>query len=452
MKVTLNKIDSVNATLTVEIVKDDYVQKVKQGLKELGRKIDIPGFRKGMAPSSLLEKKYGKTVLVEEVEKLLTEQLNTYIEENKLNILGEPLPHSEEQENRDFDNQENYEFTFDLGFAPEINVQLTKDDVLPYYTITISDEMIENQIKRFKASYGTYEQVDQVEGNDMVKGLLAELDEEGRPLEDGISNEYAVLIPSYIKEEEEKNKFLIAKPHDTVIFNPFKAYEGNEIELASFLKIKKGEVNNHTGNFSFFINEITRYKEAEINQELFDKIYEPGTVTSENQFRDKIKELFAKQLTSESDYKFLIDTQKLLEEKIKDVQFPDEFLKRWLLVSDAKQSPESIEENYPKIISNLKYQLIKNKIINDNNINITNEDIRSQAKATARIQFAQYGMTNAPEHLVDNYVDEILKKKEMRQSLFDKAADSKLIDLLKEIVTLDPKEISLEEFQNNIDK
>ena len=447
MKITLNNIDSVNATLTIAVVKDDYATEVKKGLKNIRETASIPGFRKGMAPQSMIQKMYGKSILVDEVNKLVSNKLYDYIKENKLNVLGEPLPHEGEQKPLDFDNQEDYEFTFDLGLAPEMSVKLAKSDKVPYYTISVTEEMIEKQINNFKANYGSYDQVNEIEEKDMAKGLLVELDEEGNPKETGINNEDSVLMPSYMKDEEEKSKFMGAKLGDVITFNPFKAYEGSEAELASFMKIKKEEVKDHTGNFTFKIGEITRYKEAEFNQELFDKIYEPGTITSEEQFKDKIKETTAQQLTPESDYKFILDVRQLLEEKTKDVQFPDAFLKRWLIASNPDRTEESVETDYPKIIADLRFHLIREQIVKDNDIKVEMEDIQEQAKNATRAQFAQYGMSNVPDDLLNNYAQEMLKKEETVRSLVDKAVEEKLIEIFKKEVTLKSKEVTVEEFQ-----
>jgi trigger factor len=447
MKVTLNKIDSVNATLTIEVVKDDYEQKVKQKLNELKRTTDFPGFRKGMVPQSLIEKKFGKAVLIEEVEKILTKQLDTCVKENQLPLIKEPLPRADEQKNLDFNTAGDYQFTFDLGFIPPIDVQLTKDDILPYYTVAVTDDMINKQIKLFKDSFNTYEQVELVEENDIVKGILTELNGEGIHLENGIFIEDASLIPSYIKEVEEKNKFLDAKLNDIIIFNPFKAYEGNEAELSSLLNIKKEELNSHTGNFSYTITRISRYKVAELNQELFDKICEPGTVTTEEQFRDKIKELIFAQSASQRDYLFLTTAMKFLEEKNKDIQLPDEFLKRYLLVSNEAHTPESAEKEYLEILPDLKYQLIQNKLVEENNINVTKEDIYYQAEINTRALFAYYGVPNVTDQLVENYILDTLKKKESVQKFYSKVLDNKLVSALKEAVTIETKEVTEEEFQ-----
>jgi trigger factor len=443
MNITLKSIDPVNATLTIAIVKEDYQPQIEKALNEIRKNSVIDGFRKGNAPKSRIQAMYGKSVLVDEINKLVSEKLYDYIKENKLNVLGEPLPSKNEQKPLDFNNQEDYEFVFDLALAPELNIQLTKDDKVPYYTIAVSDDMIEKQINSYKANYGTYDNTTElVEDKDMVKGTLTELNE------GGLADDSAVLMPSFIKDETEKAKFAGAKVGDTIVFNPYKAYEGHETELSSFLKIKKEEVKNHQGDFSLTINEITRYKEAELNQELFDKIYEPGTVTSEEAFKEKVKENIAQQLAPESDYKFIVDAKQLLEDKAKDVQFPDAFLKRWLVESDPeKRTEESVEQDYPEILKDLKFQLIKENLVKENDIKVETEDVQQAALNATRAQFAQYGMSNIPDDLLQNYAQEMLKKEKSLRNLVDKVVEDKIIGVLKEQVTLAPKEVSVEEFQ-----
>jgi trigger factor len=447
MNVTLKNIDPINATLTIEVVKDDYQNEVQKALNDIRKNAVMPGFRKGMAPKSRIQAMYGKSVLVDEINKLVSKQLYDYIRENKINVLGEPLPSKNEQKPLDFNNQEDYEFVFDLGLAPEMDVKLSKKDKLPYYTIAVTDEMLEKQIANYKANYGTYEQENSVEEKDMVKGLLVELNEKGKKKKDGISNEDSVLMPSYMKVEAEKAKFVGAKKGDIIVFNPNKTYEGHEAELSSFLKIEKEEVKNYTGDFSLKIKEITRYKEAEVNQALFDKIYEPGTVTSKEAFEEKIKEMISAQMAPESDYKFIIDAKEMLEDKAKDIQFPDEFLKRWLVESNPERTSESVEEDYPKILSDLKFHLIKEKLVKDNEIKVEKEDIQQYALSVTRAQFAQYGMANIPDQLLENYAQEMLKKEETVRNLIDKVIEEKVIAVLKEQVTLKPKELTVEEFQ-----
>jgi trigger factor len=451
MNIVLNKKDSVNATISIDIAKADYTHEVENALKDFRKNVVIPGFRKGMAPASLLRQKYGKSLLLEEINKLISKNLYDYIQENKLGVLGEPLP-SEEQAPLDFDKQEDFTFLFDLGLSPELNVRLTKKDKMPYYSIEVTEEMLNKQIENYQTNYATYEPEEAVEAKDLVKGRLIELDENGEPKKDGIDNADALLMPSYIKSEEQKSKFTAAKLQSILVFNPYAAYEGNEAELASFLKIKKEEVKNYTGDFSFEITEITRRKPAELNQELFDKIYGEGNVDSEEAFREKVKESFAQQLTPQSDYKFILDARKLLVKKAEGAVFPDAFLKRWMLASNSDRTPRSIEEDYPKVLEDLKFHLIKEQLIKDNEIKIEDEDLLECAKQVARSQFAQYGMPTIPDQLLENYVQEMLKKEETVRSLVDKVLETKLIQTLKEQVTLETQEITVEDFQKLLEE
>ncbi|GAP71508.1 cell division trigger factor [Candidatus Symbiothrix dinenymphae] len=439
MQVTQTNSDPVNATLTVTIERADYQAKVDKALKSYQQKVLVPGFRKGMAPLGRIKAMYGKALLAEEVNTLLSKGLNDYVNDNHLPLIGDPLPAKEKLPTLDLDKQDDYSFSFDIGLAPEINVRLTKKDKLPYYTLQVPDEMLEPHINNYKAHCGTYVEVDEVQDKDMVKGTLTELD--------GLVVENAVLMPSFIKDAAEKAKFDGAKKGDTIAFNPYKAFEGHEAELASLLKIAKEEVKNHTGEVTIKIEGITRYTEGELNQELFDKICEPGTVTSEAQLRDKIRETLAVQFVPESDYRFLLDAQKALEEKAADVQFPDEFLKRRLIESNPDRTPEAIDTDYAQIRSNLIFQLIKSEIIKENKVEITDEEVVNAAQNATRAQFAQYGMSNVPDSMLENYVQEMLKKQETVRGLADKVYEGRLINILKEQATLQPQDISMEDFK-----
>jgi trigger factor len=442
MNITLKNIDPVNATLTVAVEKEDYQPQVRKALSDIRKNMVLDGFRKGNAPQSRIQAMYGKEVLVDEINKLVSDKLFDYIKEVNLNILGEPLPSQTEQKPLDFENQKDYEFSFDLALTPEINVDLTKDDTLPYYNIIVEDEMIKEQIDKFKTNYGTYEKVDSFEEKDVIKGKLVELEE------NGIRNENALLMPSFMKDETETAKFVAAKTGDTIVFCPYKACNGNVAELSSLLKIKKEDVANHPGDFSLVIEEITRYKEAELNQELFDKIYEQGTVTSEEDFKNKIKEAIILQLTSESNYKFFIDAKQRLEEKAKDIQFPDAFLKRWLLKTYPEKTTEMIEKEYPEILNSLKFHLIKNNIVKEKKIQIENEEILQQAQITARAQFEKYGIIDIPENILANCTSEMLKKEDFIRNSIDKIQQEKIVEILKSQVVLEQKNITVEEFQN----
>lgn len=448
MNITLKNTDAVNAIIKIDVVKADYTGEVEKTLKNLRQNASIPGFRKGMVPMGYVKKMYEKSAIVEQVNKVVSNELYKYIRENKLNVLGEPLSNETEQKTIDFDKDVDFEFCFDIALAPEIKIELNKKNKLPYYTIEISDEMVDKQLNNFKANYGEYKQVDEIEGKDMAKGLLAELNADGQVDENGIQIEDAVLMPSYMKDDEEKAKFTGAKLNTVIVFNPYKAYEGAQAELSSLLKISKDDVEKYKETtFSFEIKEVTRYAESEINQALFDKVFGEGVVKTEEEFKVKIKEMLAAQTTPESDYKFLLDARSLLMDKAGDVTFPDAFLKRWLLASDEKRTPEALEEDYPKIIEDLKFHLIKEQIIKENEFKVEDGDIMDAAKKTARAQFAQYGMANVSDEIAESYAKEMLKKEDAVRNLVDRILEEKIVSWLKETVKLDVKEVSVEEFQ-----
>lgn len=445
MNVSLKNIDAVSGIVKLEIVKADYAEQVEKSLRNFRQKANVPGFRKGMVPMGMVKKMYGKHVLVEEVNKLVSENLFSYIRENKLNILGEPMPNESEQKPINFDTQEDFEFCFDVALAPEINIALSKSDKLPYYEVAIDDEMLNQQIDAYTANFGTYDKADEVEEKDMVKGTVAEL-ENGSPKEGGIVVEEAVLMPAYMKDEAEKAKFVGAKVNSVVVFNPNKAYEGAEAEIASFLKVDKEAVAGITGDFSFEITEITRHQKAEMNQELFDKVFGEGVVTSEEEFKNKIKDALTDQFTPQSDYKFLLDAREVLVQKAGEMKFADDMLKRWLVAANENTTAEKVEEDFPKMIEDLKYQLIKENLVKSNNLKVEDEDIEAFAKRVAQAQFAQYGMLSVPEDVLANYAKDMLKNKQTLQNIIDRAVEEKLAAWLKEQVELDVKEVSTEEF------
>lgn len=446
MNVSLQNIDKVSALLTVKLEKADYQEKVDKSLKNLRQKAQIPGFRKGMVPMSLVKKMYGKSVLAEEVNKLLSDSVYKYIQDNKVSILGEPLPNEDKQKDIDFDTMEEFEFLFDVALAPEFKAEVSADDKVDYYTIDVTEEMVNNQVKAYTQRSGKYEKVDAYADNDMLKGLLAELDAEGNTKEGGIQVEGAVMMPAYMKNDEQKAIFNGAKVNDVLVFNPAVAFDNNEAELSSLLKIKKEEVAGVKGNFSFQVEEITRMVPAELNQELFDNVFGEGTVSSEEEFRAKIKEGIAKQFESDSDYKFLIDVREYLVNKIGKLEFPDALLKRIMLLNNEEKGEAFVAENYDKSIEELTWHLIKEQLLKNNEIKVEQADVMNMAKEATRIQFAQYGMLNIPEEVLENYAKEMLKKQESVEGLVNRAAESKLSAALKAKATLNHKTVSMEEF------
>ena len=448
MDTSLIQVDSVNAIIKTEIKNADYQAKVDEAIKKFRKQATVPGFRPGTVPVGMVKKMYGKSILAEEVNKLVGEAIYSYIQENKLNVLGEPLPNQEKQQAIDFAKEgADYEFFFDVALAPEIKLELSKKDKIDYFKIAVDQELLDKQIGSYKANYGKYETVeDETKATDMLKGEVFEL-ENGQPKEGGIHVESAVLMVSYMKDEEEQAKFAKVKVDDTVTFNPGKAYEGNEAEIASFLQIQKEEVDAIAPEFSFKVNEVTRYKEAELNQELFDKVFGEGVVTTEADFVEKVKSMISEQLSPDSDYKFLLDARVLLESKTGDLQFPDAFLKRWLLVSGEDKTAESVDADYPKIIEDLKFHLIKEQLVKDNDLKIEEADILAVAVQAAKAQFAQYGMMGMPEDVITNYANEMLKNKEASRNFVDKAMEDKIVSCLKSTLGLVEKEVELDEFK-----
>ena len=443
MNIVRKDLDQNNATLTLSIEKVDYAEKVDKTLRDYRKKANIPGFRPGMVPTGLVKKMYGKAVTAEEINKLVSDGLYNYIRENNINILGEPLPSETEQKSIDFETQEVFEFVFDLGLAPEFEVELSKKDKVKFYTITVSDEMIENQVKSYTGRYGKYIQEEVVEEKDMLKGDLLEL-ADGKVNETGLKVKDAALTASYMSDDQ-KSLFVGAKKGDVITFNPAAAFE-NEAEISSLLKISKDEAKNISSDFQLKIESITRYHESAIDQEMFDKVYGEGVVANEEEFRAKIKENIQENLVADSEYKFGLDAQEVLVAKFDGLSFPDAFLKRWVLSSNENLTAETLEADYSKMIADLKWHLIKDKLAKSSDIKVEAADVEEYAKKVAKAQFAQYGMIGMDDEIVANYAKDMMKKEDTLKNMVDKVAEEKVFAAVKESVKLENKEVSIEEF------
>jgi trigger factor len=444
MNIVRKDLDLNNAIVTLSIEKADYTENVDKKLRDTRKKANIPGFRPGMVPAGLIKKMYGKQMVAEEINKMVSDQLYNYIRENNVNLLGEPLPNVTEQKVINFDTQEDFEFVFDLGIAPEFDVELTKKDKVKFYTITVSDEMIENQVKSYTGRYGKYIQEEVVEEKDMLKGELLEM-ADGKVNESGIKVQDATLTAAYMKDDAQKALFVGAKKGDIITFNPAKAFE-SETEVSSMLKISKDAAKDVVADFQLKIESITRYHESAIDQELFDKVYGDGVVKTEEEFRAKIKENIQENLNADSEYKFGIDAQKMLVDKYNELVFPDAFLKRWVLSSNDNITTETLEEDFPKMIENLKWQLIKNKLEKTNDVKVDKDDIDGYARKMAKAQFAQYGMIGMDDEIIANYAKDMMKKEETLRNIMEKVAEEKVLAAIKESVKLENKEITIEEF------
>ncbi len=445
MNIIKKDLDQNNVVLTLNIKKDDYAENVEKKLRELRKKSNMPGFRPGMVPLQLVRKMYGKSVLAEEIDQLISQKLQDYIKENKIDILGEPLPREEDQQNIDFNLQEEFEFNFELGLAPQFEISFSKEDKIKYYHIEVTDEMIDNRIKAYASRFGKYQEEETVEEKDMLKGELVQL-ENGKVKENGIHITDTVITPAYMKDDGQKSLFIGAKKGDTITFNPAVAYQNNETELSSLLKISKEEINNIKEDFQFKIETITRFYPAEINQELFNKVYGENIVSSEEEFREKIKQEIEKELAAESNYKFQLDVRTMLIDQYKNLNYPDEFLKRWLLLKNKNLTPEKLEEEYPKIIEDVTWQLIREKLLKAFNINVEPGEVENYAKESAKSQFAQYGFTNVSEDILENYANDMINKEDTLKNLIENLFDQKIFSSIKEVVTLETNNVTLEEF------
>ena len=444
MKISFENPDKVNGLLTITVEEADYQASVEKTLKDYRKKANYPGFRPGMVPMGLIKKQYGASAKMDAINKLIGEQIYKYMQDNKIQMLGEPLP-SEKQEAQDLEKPAPYTFAFDIAVAPEFKIELNGHNKIDHYTIIVDDALIDRQVEMFTSRNGTYEKAESYEDNDMLKGDLRELDEKGNTKEDGITVEAASILPNYIKDEAQKALFNGAKLGDVITLNVSKAFE-SEAEIASLLKVERDRVKDIKSDFSYQITDIQRYKKHPVNQELFDSLFGKDSVKSEKEFREKIAEGLKEQLAVDADYKFILDVRAYCEKKVGKLEFPDALLKRIMLNNNKDKGEEFVEKNYEQSIKELTWHLIKEQLVADNQIKVNDADVLNAAKETARVQFAQYGMNNVPDEYVENYAKEILKKRENVDGLVDRAVDIKLTDALKKVVKLNEKEISLDDF------
>lgn len=444
MNISFECADKVNGLMTITVEKADYEEKVEKTLKDYRKKAQVPGFRPGMVPMGLIKKQYGTAVKVDEVNRLLGEKLYEYVRENKIHMLGEPLP-NEKQQPQDFEKSDSYTFVFDIAVAPEFKAELTAKDKVAYYDIKVDDKLVDEQVQMYASQAGEFVEAQEWSGNDTLKGDLRQLDAEGNTLENGIETEGGMIMPSYIKGEDEKKKFEGCKPGDIIIFNPKKAYPDNDAEVAALLKVDKEKVKEMTSDFSFQVTEIRHFQPAAVDEKLFEKVFGEG-VKDEADFRQRISDTIKPQLQANSDFKFMQDVRKYMEGKVGELSFPEALLKRVMLNNNKDKGEEFVEKNFKASIDELKWHLIKEQLVVANNIKVEDADLKEVAKAAIRQQFAQYGMTNVPEDVLENYAAEQLKKRENVDQFVDRAVDAKLIGALKGVVKLDTKEVTLDEF------
>ena len=443
MNISFEAPDKINGLMTITLETADYQPEVDKTLKDYRKRANIPGFRPGQAPMGMIKRQFGPSVKVEAVNKLLGEKLYEYVRENKIQMLGEPLP-SDKQEQLDFESDQPLTFKFDIAVAPEFEAKLSGKDKVPYYNITVDDKLIDQQVEMYQNRSGQYEKVEQYdsEERDMLKGDLREVGKEG-----GIGLSDVVLMPQYIKVDDQKKLFDACKLGDIITWNPRKAYPDNDAEVSAMLKIQKEEVKDHEGDFTFQVTEISRYVKHEVNQELFDQVFGDGNVKDEKEFRQKIADQISQQFKTDSDYKFLQDVRAHVEKKVGKLEFPEALLKRVMMNNNKDKGADFVEKNFEASIKELGWHLMKEQLVAAQDIKVDDADLKNVAKEAARMQFAQYGMSNVPDEYLENYAAEMMKKRENVDGLVDRAVDVKLTAALKNVVKLDEKDITMEDFQ-----
>lgn len=448
MNITKELTDELNGTLTVELKKEDYQGKVDEVLADYRRKASIKGFRPGKAPMGMIRKMYGTAVLVEEINKLVSEKLSGYLLEEKLNILGDPLPSEREDNMQDFEKQDDFTFYFDIGLAPEPELKLSKKNKVPFYEIEIEEKMRNDYQENYRRRYGSFQPADAVEEKDMLKGSVEQLDEQGAAMEGGLANPEATLSVEMIKDEDIKKQFVGAKAGDIIDFDLKKAYP-NDAEVSSMLGVAKEQVAELSGNFRFTLASISRFAPAELNQEFYDKAFGEGNVNSEEEFSLRIDDEIRSNLNRDSEYKFKIDLKDLAVEKT-SFDLPEAFLKRWLLkINEDKEdiTAEDIENEFDHFLKDLRWQLIRGQVSREQEFKVSEEELLAEAKENTRAQFAQYGMYYAEDEQIEGFAKELLKREEDRRQMHDRILDEKVLAHLRDLVKTDEKKTSMDKFR-----
>lgn len=446
MNISLENPEKVSGVLTLVVEEADFAGDVEKQLKDYRKKANVPGFRPGQAPMGMIKRQVGAQVKVDVINRLVGEKLYDYVRENKINMLGEPMPHLGE-EPVDLDAAAPYTLKFDIAIAPEFKVKLSNKDSIVYYDITTDDAIVDKEIDAFASRSGSYQKVDEYQDNDMIKGDIRELNEDGSAKDGGITVSQASMLPSYIKVDDQKTLFQGCKVGDVIVFNPKKAYPESNIEISSLLKVSKEEAEKITADFSFQVTEISRYQKHAIDQDLFDQVYGEGKVKDEADFRAKVTEGIKEQMVQNADFRFLQDVRKYVEEKIGEVKYADELMKRIMLANNKDKGMEYVEKNYEASIKELTWSLAKNQIVEALKIKVDDADVKAVAIDVTRMQFAQYGMTSVPDEYLEQYAEGMLKNRDQVDNLVNAAVDRKLMTALQDVVKLNKKTISFDEFR-----
>ena len=444
MNVNFEKLDNVNGVLTVTLEEKDYADKVSKQLKEIGKNHAEPGFRPGHVPAGMIAKKYGSAVKYDVVNKETADAVFNYIKDNKLQVLGQPVPQGDNEfkiENKDFT------FKFKVGLAPEIDNHVNKDLHVPFYQIQITDEMLTEQVDALRRRYGSQVPGEETEPNAVIKGVITELNPDGTVKEGGIVVENGIISPAYFRNDDQKKLFEGKHPGDVVVFNPAATCEANPTEMSSMLNIDKEEVEAHKGDFNFEIKEIIVLKPAELDQEFFDNAIGKDKAHNEEEFRAEIKELLALNLNNDSNYRFTIDAKDAVEKAVGQLELPESILKDFLISQNEGLNKDNIDEEFEKMRGQLTWDLIRDNIAMQHEVKLTEEDLMDEARGVVVRQLMQYGPNMLTDELVDRYAAEVVKDKKNREMLSQNALSRKVFEAIKENVTLDNKEVSLDEFR-----
>ena len=439
MQITMSEVQNLQAQITLVMQPEDYQEQVEKEIRQLRQKAQIPGFRAGNVPKGLIRKMYGKNVLADVINKELGTALQKYIDEQKLHVLGEPLPNEEQNQKVDLEFDSTFTFVFDVALAPELDTKMTAKNKVTYYRVKVTDDMVNNQVNNYADRYGTYQDADEVQENDIVRGNIKE------NKEDGISKEDAVIYPRYMKDEEIKKQFLGLKKGDNVVFNPMKAFD-SETEVAYLLGIDKDVAKQLTTDFTFAIATISRHQSAAIDGELFAKIYGENNIKDEADFREHVRQEIQSNMDQDSDYKFGLDVREALMKKVEKAELPQDFLRRWVKVNNEKMTDEELEKNFPQMLTELKWQLVKDQLIRQLDIKVEKEDVDAYAKKVAKMQFMQYGLMHVEDQYLDNFAQEMLKKDDQLRGIVERVAEEKIFEAEKKIMKVEEKEVSQEDF------
>lgn len=437
MKIEQSELKDLTAVVTLTVEPADYQDEVAKQLKQVRQKAQMPGFRPGMVPAGLVKKMYGKGILADVLNKQVGEGLQKHIEDHNLQILGEPLP-SENSPKIDLDNEDTFTFLFDIAVAPEFDAKLTGKNKLTEYVIEVTDEMVNNQVKSYAERFGEYAQADEVAEGDIVKGLAKQVDGD-------IVKENAVLNPAYMKQKTQQKKFIGAKKGDVVTFNPTKAFD-SEVEVSSLLGITKEQAKDLKSDFTFEIQEITRHTTAAIDAELFAKVYGADAPKDEAAFRARVKAEIEANMAEDSKYKFGLDAKEAIMKKMEKLEFPVDFLKRWVLATNEKMTAEELEKDFDKMLEELKWHLAKDQLMKEYKVDVQKEDVEAYAKEVARMQFMQYGLMHIDDQYLTNYANEMLKQENQLRGIVERVAENKIYEALKGVAKIEQKKISHEDF------